>query len=274
VMCRVLGACRSAFYAWAQGPGSYHARRRRREAIAEQVRRIRAEADMDTYGSPRMTRELAARGTVACRNTVARAMKEAGLSARIHAPRFVPATTDSDHDHPVAANTLDRDFTASAPNQKWLSDITYIATDEGWLYLAGVMDVYSRRIIGWSMDTRMPAKLTCDALRMALDRRRPEPGLLHHSDRGSQYACWAYQSLLAGQGIRCSMSRTGNCYDNAMKESFWSTLKREAVRGRRFRTIAEARRVVFAYIEGFYNRKRRHSSLGYVSPEAFEASRN
>jgi putative transposase len=273
-MCRALEVAPSAFYAWAKDPAACHARRRRREELAERIREIHAEPNLDAYGSPRMTRELVSRGVKVCENTVARVMKEADLSARIDAPRFVPTTTDSNHDHPVAPNTLDRDFGATAPNQKCLCDITYVATDEGWLYVAGVPDCFSRRIVGRSMDRRMPAKLACDALRMAIATRRPGVGLLHHSDRGSQYACELYQRLLCEHGIACGMSRAGCCYDNAMKESFRSTLKREAIRGRRFRTIREAKAALFAYIEMSYNRKRRHGSLGYVSPETFEASLN
>jgi len=271
VMCRVLDVCRSAFYQWLRNPDRAH--QQRRTAIVEQIKVIRQERFMDSYGSPRMFKELNARGTVVSKNTVAKVMKEADLSAEIK-PRFVPTTTDSNHDHPIAPNVLDRDFSATGPNQKWLSDITYIHTDEGWLYLAGVMDCFSRKIVGWSMDTKMPAQLVCDALSMAIGRRRPGEGLLHHSDRGVQYACDQYQQLLGEHGISRSMSRVGNCYDNAMKESLWSSFKREAVNGRRFKTIEEARALVFEYIEVFYNRKRRHSSLGYVSPESFEASQN
>lgn len=278
LMCRVLEVCRSAFYQWFRNPARAH--QQRRTAIVEQIKVIRQERFMDQYGSPRMFKELNARGTKISENTVAKVMKGADLSAEIK-PRFVPATTDSNHDHPIAPNVLNRDFSATAPNQKWLSDITCIHTDEGWLYLAGVMDCFSRKIVGrvglactWSMDTKMPAELVCDALSMAIARRNPGEGLLHHSDRGVQYACDQYQQLLGEHGISRSMSRVGNCYDNAMKESFWSSLKREAINGRRFRTITEARAAVFEYIEVFYNRKRRHSSLGYISPESFEASQN
>jgi putative transposase len=270
-MCRVLGVARAAFYAWLKDPT--RSREQRRKALVEKIEQVREEPFMNVYGSPRMTEELNGRGVAVCENTVAKVMKEADI--RADSPRrFVPCTTDSDHDHPVAPNTLDRDFSAKVPNQKWLTDITYIPTREGWLYLAGVLDCYSRKIVGWSMDVTMKAELVTDALDMALKRRRPEAGLLHHSDRGSQYACEAYQSLLAANGIECSMSRVGNCYDNAMKESFWSTLKREAIGEVVFDTIEEARARIFEYIEVFYNRKRRHSSLGYVSPEAFEAALN
>lgn len=270
-MCRVLGVARAAFYAWAKAP--VRPREQYRQELAEQIEQVRQEPYMNVYGSPRMTQELKARGVAVSRNTVARVMKEAEIRADLP-KRFVPCTTDSNHDHPVAPNTLDRDFTADAPNRKWLSDITYIPTHEGWLYLAGVLDCFSRKIVGWSMDVTMKAKLVCDALDMAVVRRKPDADLLHHSDRGSQYACEAFQSLLSEHGIACSMSRTGDCYDNAMKESFWSTLKREAIGDQVFDTIDEARAAVFEYIEVFYNRIRRHSSLGYVSPETFEAAMN
>jgi transposase InsO family protein len=270
-MCRVLGVSRAAFYAWVRDP--HRSRDDSRRVLAEKIGQIRQEPYMTTYGSPRMAEELLARGVSVSENTVARAMKEAGLRAD-SAKRFVPCTTDSDHAHPVAPNRLDRDFTAAAPDRKWLTDITYVPTREGWLYLAGVLDACSRKIVGWSMDTTMKAELVVSALDMALARRNPTSGLLHHSDRGSQYACEKYQSLLAEHGITCSMSRPGNCYDNAMKESFWSTLKREAIGDRVFESIAEAKATLFEYIEVFYNRIRRHSSLGYVSPEAFEAAQN
>lgn len=271
LMCHVLDVARAAFYAWLKEPT--RSRQQRRAALVQKIEAVREEPFMHAYGSPRMTEELNARGVAVSENTVARAMKAADL--RADSPRrFVPCTTDSSHDHPVAPNKLDRDFGAERVNQKWLTDLTYIPTREGFLYLAGVLDCCSRRIVGWSMDTTMKAELVCDALDMAIRRRRPQAGLLHHSDRGSQYACVTYQSLLARHGIDCSMSRVGNCYDNAMKESFWSTLKREAIGEHVFETIAEARATLFEYIEVFYNRKRRHSSLGYVSPEAFEAALN
>lgn len=270
-MCRVLGVARAAFYRWLKEP--VRTRSVYRQTLVSRIESIRAEPFMNSYGSPRMTEELLARGVAVSRNTVAKVMKEADLRAD-SGKRFVPCTTDSAHDHPVAPNTLDRNFAASKPNRKWLTDITYIPTRQGWLYLAGVLDCCSRKIVGWSMDVTMTAELVCDALAMAISRRRPEAGLLHHSDRGSQYACTQYQSLLASHGIHCSMSRTGNCYDNAMKESFWSTLKREAIGDHVFDTVEEARAAVFEYIEVFYNRKRRHSSLGYVSPEVFEAAHN
>jgi putative transposase len=271
VMCDVMEVARAVFYDWMKNPE--RVRDTYRRSLIEQIEQIHQEPHMNTYGSPRITKELNARGVEVCEKTVAKVMKEADIHAK-HAKRFVPTTTDSKHEFPVPANTLNRDFTATAPNQKWLCEITYIPTDEGWMYLAGVLDCYSRKIVGWSMDDRMPAELVSDAFTMAIDRRKPAKGLLHHSDRGVQYACGKYQSLLGAYGIACSMSRKGNCWDNAMKESFWSTLKREAINGRRFKTIEAARAAVFEYIEVIYNRVRRHRSLGDVSPECFEASRN
>ena len=204
ILCDVLEVARAAFYQWAKNPE--RARVTYRRSLVEKIEQLRQQPYLDTYGSPRMTEELQAQGVAVCRNTVAKVMKEADLRAQ-SSQRFVPCTTDSDHDHPVAPNTLDRDFTAAAPNQKWLCDITYIPTDQGWLYLAGVLDCFSRKIVGWSMDTTMPAELVSDALSMAIQRRRPGAGLLHHSDRGVQYACRRYQLMLQANGMACSMSR-------------------------------------------------------------------
>jgi transposase InsO family protein len=188
--------------------------------------------------------------------------------------RYVPQTTDSSHDCPIAPNRLEQDFAAPMPNCKWTSDITYIPTDEGWLYLAVVMDLFSRRIIGWSIQPHMRAELTCQALSMAIASRRPRPGLLHHSDRGVQYACAAYREQLSAAGIEPSMSRTGNCYDNAVTESFFGSFKSELVNHEHYATHEQARQSVFEWIEVFYNRQRKHSSLDYLSPEAFEAKLN
>jgi transposase InsO family protein len=190
--------------------------------------------------------------------------------------RFVPRTTDADHPHPLAANLLDRDFEASGPNQKWAGDLTYVWTDEGWLYLSVILDLFSRRVVGWSMADDLKAQGVAEARAMAVARRNPDAdaGLLHHSDRGVQYACERYRDLLGQNGITASMSRSGNCYDNAVVESFFGTLKTELVHRNRYRTRSEARASVFEWIECWYNRKRRHSSLGYLSPEAFEARIN
>jgi transposase InsO family protein len=270
VMCAVLGVCRSAFYAWRDEPV------RKRQAYREELAKKIVEVQRDTrgvYGSPRVTAELVARGVRVSEKTVARCMKERGIRAKT-ARRYIPQTTDSAHGHAVAENLLDRAFDAPLPDRTWVCDITYIPTDQGWLYLAGVMDLCSRRIVGWSMADHMKAELVSDALSMAIARRRPGADLLHHSDRGVQYACGDYQQLLADHGITASMSRRGDCYDNAAMESFWGTLKTELVNLEHYATHAQARASIFEYIEVFYNRIRRHSSLGYVSPECFEASLN
>jgi transposase InsO family protein len=200
-------------------------------------------------------------------------MRQTGLQGKVKR-KFVPRTTDSAHAQPIAPNVLDRQFTAPSPNRKWAGDITYIPTDEGWLYVAGLIDLCSRRIVGWSMADHMQTDLVADALTMALIRRQPPAGLLHHSDRGVQYASDDYQALLQDNRIQVSMSGKGDCWDNAVMESFWATLKTELVHHEHYATRQQARRSIFEYIEVFYNRKRLHSSLGYVSPEAFEASRN
>jgi transposase InsO family protein len=269
-MCRVLSVSRSGFYAWRDRPLS--ARQQFRAELAMTIRQVHQEC-RGVYGSPRLTVELKERGVSACENTVARVMRESNTRATVRR-RYVPCTTDANHPHPIAANVLDRQFQAPLPDRKWVCDITYIPTSEGWCYLAGVMDLCSRKIVGWAMAQHMRAELVGDALQMALMTRRPEPGLLHHSDRGVQYACGDYRRMLQERGLVASMSRTGNCYDNAAMESFWSTLKRELVNERNYATTGEAAASIFEYIEVFYNRKRRHSSLGYVSPETFEASLN
>jgi putative transposase len=200
-------------------------------------------------------------------------MRHEGLSSKIKR-RFRIRTTDADHDYPPAPNLLGRRFTASGPDQKWCCDITYIPTAEGFLYVAAVLDCFSRRVIGWSMAGHLRTELCLDALAMALARRHPKSGLLHHSDRGVQYACCEYRQMLADHGIACSMSRTGDCYDNAMIESLWGSLKTEWTHHELYPTRQDARRSVFEYLEIFYNRQRRHSAIGYQSPEAFEARLN
>ena len=267
-MCRVLEVSKSGFYRWSREPVGK--RQRRREELGGEIARVHA-ANRGVYGSPRVCAALRQEGHQVCRNTVAKVMKSRGIQARTHR-RFRVRTTDSNHEHPIAPNVLNRKFAASSLDQVWLTDITYIPTDEGWLYLAGVMDLCSRRIIGWSMDASMGAALVCDALNMALAARRPGAGLLHHSDRGVQYACGEYQRLLHARGIRVSMSGVGDCYDNAPKESFWGKLKTELIHLEKFATREQARAAIFDYIEVFYNRIRLHSSLGYVSPERFEAA--
>ena len=271
MMCRVLQVSRSGFYAWRRRKPS---RRAQREAeLIKKIRKVH-EDSRELYGYPRAHRALLIDGEVVSRNTVARLMRKAKIRARIRR-RYVPRTTDSRHERPVADNLLQRDFAAAAPNRKWLADITYVPTGEGWRYLAAVLDVFSRRIVGWSMADHMEVDLVADALNMALVHRRPAGAkLLHHSDRGSQYASDDYQHLLQRHGITVSMSGRGDCYDNAMMESFWGTFKTELVHHRHYATREQARQSIFRYIECWYNRRRRHSAIGYMSPEQFEASLN
>ena len=268
VMCRVLLVSRSGFYGWTRRLPSR--RERRRDQLLAKIHRAHQES-RELYGSPRVHRALLIDGESVSRNTVAKLMRRAKIRAKSRR-RYVPRTTDSRHQKPVARNLLDRDFTAPGPDRKWVADITYVPTGEGWLYLAAVLDVYSRRIVGWSMADHLETDLVADALRMALERRRPQNGLLHHSDRGVQYASDDYQHLLASHGITVSMSGRGDCWDNAMMESFWATLKTELVHQQRYVTREQARASIFEYVEVFYNRQRLHSSLGYVSPETFEAA--
>jgi putative transposase len=267
VSCRVLKVSRSGFYAWRKRPVS--PRQKRQEELLAKIRVAHAE-NRELYGSPRVHRALLIDGEVVSRNTVAKLMRQAKIRAKTRR-RFVPRTTDSTHRQPIAQNLLARDFDAESADRKWVADITYVPTDEGWLFVAAVLDCFSRKIVGWAMDQTLPADLVGDALKMALQHRRPQAGLLHHSDRGVQYASDDYQQLLIEHGITVSMSRRGNCYDNAMMESFWATLKTELIHLRRWTTREQARQSIFEFIEVFYNRKRLHSSLGYVSPESFEA---
>ena len=273
VLCEMLGVTRAGYYAWARRrekpPGS---RASRRAELAEQIRSAHEESGR-TYGSPRVYHELRARGVEACENTVAKVMRQEGIRSIVRR-RFRVRTTDSAHGHAVAPNVLERDFAAEAPDRKWAADITYVATSEGWLYLAVVLDLCSRKVVGWAMADHLRAELCTNALEMALKRRRPAGGLLHHSDRGVQYACGEYRDLLRSQGIECSMSRRGDCYDNAVVESFFKSLKAELVYHEHYATREQARRSIFEYLEVFYNRKRLHSSLGYLSPEQFEAAMN
>ena len=269
-MCRVLGVSSSGFYAWLKRPAG--AREKRREELLRESGKAHEES-RGTYGSPRIFEELKNRRVKVCENTVARLMSRAGIRSKT-ARKYAPKTTDSKHDCPVTDNVLGRDFEAQEPDRKWVADITYIQTGEGWLYLAAVLDLCSRKVVGWSMAAHLRTELVEDALRMALSRRSPQGQVLHHSDRGVQYASTEYRRLLEAHGLACSMSRTGNCYDNAAMESFWSTLKTELVCHERYATREQARLSVFEYIEVFYNRVRRHSSLGYKSPEAFEAALN
>jgi len=270
VACDVLEVSRSGYYAWRDRPDG--ARAKRREQLAAKVRSVH-EANRRVYGSPRVCAALRASGEVVCENTVAKVMRQQQIRART-SRKFVPRTTDSRHANPVAANVLDRQFDADLPDRKWAADITYVPTDQGWLYLAGVIDLCSRKIVGWSMADHLRSDLVADALSMALARRSPGGGLLHHSDRGVQYASDDYQHLLQTHNIASSMSGKGDCWDNAVMESFWGTLKTELVNHEHYATRGQAHASIFEYIEVFYNRHRLHSSLGFVSPEQFEASLN
>jgi putative transposase len=268
-MCDALDVSESGYHAWAARGPSEGDRRRGRLVAAIEV--IHAEVK-GRYGSPRMTAELNARGHACSENTVANLMRDHGIRAK--APRRFVRTTDSRHGLPVADNVLDRDFAPAGPNATWSADITYVPTADGWLYLAVVEDLFSRMIVGWAMDGTMTSRLVVDALEMAVRRRLPGDGLVAHSDRGSQYASAHYQGLLGRHGITCSMSRVAQCWDNAPVESFFASLKRELVHSERYTTRDEARASIFEYVEAFYNRVRRHSSLGYVSPAEFERTHN
>ena len=268
-MCRVLEVSRSGYYAWSKRAPSVTAIRR--EELVTQIRAVHAEMKA-RYGSPRLTAELNARGVGCSVNTVAKVMKRHGIRAKA-VRRFV-RTTDSNHRLPVAENVLDRGFTATKPNEKWAMDFTYLPTVEGWLFLALVVDLFSRRIVGWSMAATMTSRLVVDALGMAVRQRGPRAGLIAHSDRGSQYASDHYQAELHRAGMVGSMSGVGQCWDNAVVESTFSSLKRELVHHETYATRDEAKVSVFEYIEVFYNRVRRHSTLGYVSPVEFERRHN
>ncbi len=261
-LCRIVGVAASGFYAWLRRrPSRRHAADRR---VGERIGAI-FEASRRTYGSPRVHAELRAEGVRVGRKRVARLMRRDGLAVA-RRRRRVPRTTDSRHDHPVAPNLLDRNFAAERPDTVWLADLSYIPTGEGWLYLAAIKDLATREIVGWSMADHLRAELACDALRMALQRRQPPPGLIQHSDRGVQYACKDYRAILARHGVRQSMSRKGDCWDNAPTESFFGSLKTELVHRTDFPTREAARRAIFEYLEAFYNRRRRHSGLGFLTP--------
>jgi putative transposase len=265
LMCRVLGVSRSGYYAWLGRPESERSQADR--CLVSQIRQAH-QRSRQSYGSPRITDELIAAGTPCGRHRVARLMRVHGIKAKT-VKRF-RVTTDSKHRYPVASNLLKREFAAVHPNQVWLADITYIPTTEGWLYLAVVLDLYARRIVGWAMSDRINGALTLTALRQALAQRQPPAGLIHHSDRGKQYAAGGYQKLLREHDIVCSMSRKGDCWDNAPCESFFGTFKQELVYQERFDTRDEAKAKTFEYIEVFYNRQRRHSAAGSHSPAEFE----
>lgn len=265
MMCRLLRVSRSGYYAWRSRPESNRARTDRE--LTRVIRRIHAESK-GVYGSPRIRQELEAEGFYHGRNKVARLMRKAGLKGCPH--RRFKVTTRSDPSHAVAENLIQQDFHADAPNQRWVADLTYISTHQGWLYLAVVMDLYSRLIVGWSMNRWMSRHLVIDALTMALGARTPRGDLIHHSDRGAQYTSDDFRDQLDQHGIQCSMSARGNCYDNAVVESFFGLMKRERINRVRYLTRDEAKADVFDYIECFYNRKRRHGYLGNISPMEFE----
>jgi putative transposase len=269
-LCRIIGASVGGFYAWLRAIPAVRARAEAEDGLRGHIDRIFA-ARRRVYGSPRVHAELRREGRHHSRRRVARLMREMGLQAR-RGRRRPPRTTDSRHDLPVAPNLLDRHFAAERPDTVWLADISYLPTDEGFLYLAAIEDLATREIVGWSMADHLRADLCTDALVMALQRRRPEPGLIHHSDRGAQYAAEPYRRVLGRHGIQQSMSRRGNCLDNAPVESFFASLKTEHVHHVRFRTRAEAKAAVFDYVEVFYNRQRLHSALGYRTPAEARAS--
>jgi putative transposase len=265
VLCKVLEVSRSGFYAWTERVPSAR-------SLEDAKLRVHVAAAYElgrgAYGAPRIHRELRAAGFNVSRKRVARLMGDLGLKSR--RKRRFKATTDSNHTLPVAENVLDRKFEVDAPNVAWVTDITYVWTSEGWLYLAAILDLFSRRVVGFATSERIDRALVLQALAAAVGRRVPNAGLVHHSDRGSQYASNDYQTALDDLGVVCSMSRKGNCWDNAVAESFFATLKTELVYQRRFATRKEAREAIFEFIEVFYNRQRRHSSLGYLSPMEYE----
>ena len=265
LMCKGLAASASGYYAWRERPPS--AGEMANQELFNKFEVVYHE-NHGVYGSPRIYRELADQGVACSENRIARLMRLRGLQAK-QTKRF-KATTKRNKAHPVAPNLLQRDFEADRPDQKWLADITYIATQEGWLYLAAILDLHARRIVGWAMSDRMTSDLTLTALETALLQRRPDAGLLHHSDQGSQYTDKTYQALLKNHGVRASMNGAGSWYDNAPMESFFGTLKSELVHHRMYHTRDEAKADVFFYIESFYNRRRRHSAIDYLSPEAYE----
>ena len=264
-MCRALGVSPSGYYAFMGRPESRRVREDRRLLV--EIRAIHR-SSRGTYGSPRVHAHMKAQGMSHSRKRIARLMRQGDIRAK--QKRKFKATTDSSHGYPVAPNLLKRKFMAQGPNQKWVADITYIATGEGWLYLAAIMDLYSRRIVGWSMSGSISRQLALDALEMAAGRRHPGPGLLHHSDRGGQYASDEYQEKLDSYGMKCSMSRKANCWDNAAMESWFHTLKVELVNHRYYQSRRQAKADIFEYIEVFYNHRRSHSALGYRPPAEYE----
>jgi len=264
--CLVLGVARSGYYAWQRQAQQPSARRQENARLLVELQ-ARHQRHRHCYGSPRMTADLRAAGWRVNRKRIARLMRQAGIRARGRCRRRY--TTQSQHAYPVVPNRLNQQFEVSAPNQVWVTDITYVATDEGWVYLALVLDLFSRKLVGWALERFVDSRLTLAALRMALGHRHPDARLLHHSDRGVQYAATAYRGVLESRGITLSMSRKGNCYDNAPMESANGTIKTERVYAQRYQTRAEAKADLIEYI-GYYNTERRHSALGYQSPAEFE----
>jgi putative transposase len=268
LMCRALKVEPVCFYRWLKGIEQRHIKNKEREAVADQVEQLFFKSK-ETYGRRRIYHALRRLGLIVNMKTIGQILKRKGLRAK--AGRKYKATTQSSHKHPVAENILNRNFKASAPNQKWASDITYVWTLEGWLYVVVFIDLFNRKVVGWSMGERITSELVCDAFDMAYQRRTPSNILICHSDRGSQYAASEFQKMLKKANFICSMSRKGNCWDNAVVESFFGSLKTEVVHGNLFRTRNEARRTIFEWIEVTYNKDRTHSSLGYLSPEEYEA---
>jgi transposase InsO family protein len=269
LLCHALGVSRSGFYAWRSRKPS--AAEVRRGELTAEIAVIHAEVKA-RYGSPRMHAELVGRGHACCVNTVAEVMREAGIAAKTK--RKFRQTTDSNHALAVAENVPDRQFEPTEPNAAWVADITYVPTREGWLYLAVVVDLFSRLVVGWSMDATMTSRLVVDAVSMAVAGRRPGVGLVAHSDRGSQYASEHHRRALGEAGATCSMSRRGNCWDNAPAESFFASLKKELIHGEDYATREDAQASIFEYVEVFYNRVRRHSALGYLTPAEYERTHN
>jgi transposase InsO family protein len=266
LMCTVLEVSPAGYYAWRERPESVRATST--AALLAEIRQVHHDSGQ-RYGSPRVHAVLRTQGRGASRGRIERLMQRHGIRAIMAPPRRV-RTTDSRHGLPIAPNLIERHFGAAAPNRVWLADITYIPTAEGWLYLAAVMDLFSRKIVGWAMRDHMQVELASSALKMAIQQRHPKTGLIHHSDRGVQYASQDYRAVLSAAGITASMSRKANCYDNAPMESFFHTLKTELVHHRQYETRAEAQRDIFAFIEGFYNRTRLHSAIGYTAPIEME----
>jgi putative transposase len=266
VMCDVLEVSAAGYYAWRSRPESRRSAANR--DLLEDIEQVHRD-NRGRYGSPRIHVELKAQGRGTSRGRIERLMRRHGIRAIMARPRRV-RTTDSQHNHPIAPNLIERNFSAAMPNRIWLADITYIETDQGWLYLAAVMDLYSRKIVGWAMQDHLRTELPLTALSMAISAQRPGAGLIHHSDRGVQYASADYRGVVKSAGFRASMSRKADCYDNAPMESFFHTLKTELVHHCQYATREEAKRDIFAYIEGYYNRTRRHSAIGYISPIQME----